>query len=135
MLVNSKSKERQEIDLSQKINQQVERWNTSARILHTIYIGLGTTAVVSSIVVATFTKELGELWTKILAATSAGSVALIKTTDVGRKGNGFRQAHRHLRAEKMLYDEAKVSTEKLVEAFAKAESMIGDVEVKVGDSN
>jgi hypothetical protein len=35
----------------------------------------------------------------------------------------------------MLYDEQKSSTEKLVEAFAKAESTIGDVEVKVGNSN
>jgi hypothetical protein len=79
----------------------------------------------------TFTDELKSFWTKILASTSATSVALIKNTDVGRKGNGFRQAHRHLRAEKMRFDAGKSSVEDLTKAFAEAEVMIGDLVITV----
>lgn len=58
---------------------------------------------------------------------SAISLALINTTDVKRKGNGFRQAQRHLRAESMRFHTGSSSPEKLVAAFADAEAMIGDV--------
>lgn len=121
-------------DLSREIDNQIQRWHRGAFWLHATYIGMGTISVISSLVVAGFTKDLGDWWTRILATTSATSVALMKTTDVGRKGNGFRQAHRYLTAEKMLFDEGKSSVEKLVEAYAKAETLIGDVEVKVSNS-
>jgi hypothetical protein len=118
-------------DVPKEIEAQLKRWHKSAAILHSTYIILGVISVVSSVMVATFTDELKSFWTKILAATSATSVALIKTTDVGRKGNGFRQAHRHLRAEKMRFDAGKSSVEDLTKAFAEAEVMIGDLVITV----
>lgn len=121
-------------DLSSEIDNQIQRWHRGAFWLHTTYISMGTISVISSLVVAGFTKDLGEWWTKILATTSATSVALMKTTDVGRKGNGFRQAHRYLRTEKMLFDKGESSVERLIQAYAKAETLIGDVEVKVSNS-
>ena len=85
-------------------------------------------------IIATFTEQLKPFWLKALAATSATSVALIKTTDVGRKGNGFRQAYRHLRAAELRFDAGESSIQDLTKAFAQAELMIGDVVVTIRDS-
>jgi hypothetical protein len=95
--------------------------------LHSIYLVLGVTSIVSSLLVATFVEELGFHRTKVLSAISAISLALIHTTDVKRKGNGFRQVQRHLRAESMRFQTGNSSPEKLVPAFAEAEAMIEDV--------
>ncbi|KJH69847.1 hypothetical protein [Aliterella atlantica] len=85
-------------------------------------------------IVATFTDELEPSWIKVLAATSATSVALIKTTDVGRKGNGFRQAHRHLKAANMRrFDIGEKPNQDVIRTFVEAELMIGDVVVAVQD--
>ena len=95
--------------------------------MHSIYLFLGVSSIVSSLLVATFVEELGTHRTKVLCAISAISLALINTTEVKRKGNGFRQAQRHLRAESMRFHTGSSSPEKLVAAFAEAEAMIGDV--------
>lgn len=120
--------------VSEEIEKQINRWHYSAISLHSTYISLGVISVVSCIILATFTERLQPFWLKVLAATSASSAALIKTTDVGRKGNSFRQAHRHLKAAKMRYDTGDISTQDLTKAFAEAELMIGDVVVTIQDS-
>jgi len=57
---------------------------------------------------------------------------LIKTTDVGRKGNSFRQAHRHLKAVNMRrFHLGEKSNQDVIKAFVEAELMIGDVVVAV----
>lgn len=122
-------------EISEEMERQAKRWHRSAIILHSIYLTLGIISVFSSVLVATFTQEFGQLWTKAFAATSAISVALIETTGVGRKGNGFRQAQRHLRAEIIRYRAGESSTQNLSKAFAEAESMIGDVVVTMRDSS
>lgn len=109
------------------IEGQIKKWHQYAYILHSIYLFLGVTSIVSSLLVATFVEELGTHRTKVLSAISAISLALINTTDVKRKGNGFRQAQRHLRTESMKFNIGNSSPEKLVAAFAEAEAMIGDV--------
>ena len=95
--------------------------------MHSVYLILGVTSIVSSLLVATFVEELGTHRTKVLSAISAISLALINTTDVKRKGNEFRQAQRHLRTESMRFHTGNSSPDKLVTAFAEAEAMIGDV--------
>ncbi|MEM7795919.1 MAG: hypothetical protein AAF579_15880 [Cyanobacteria bacterium P01_C01_bin.118] len=112
---------------------QINKWHLSAILLHSIYISLAITSVLSSVIVATFTQELGSFWTKVLAATSAAAVALIETTGVGRKGNGFRKAHRHLRIASVRFREDEFTISDLTRAFAEAEAMIGDVEIKIRD--
>lgn len=114
-------------EIPEEIETQIKKWHQYAYILHSIYLFLGVTSIVSSLLVATFVEELGTHRTKVLSAISAISLALINTTDVKRKGNGFRQAHRHLRAESMRFHTGSSSPEKLVAAFADAEAMIGDV--------
>jgi hypothetical protein len=114
-------------EIPEEIEAQIKRWHQSAYILHSIYLFLGVISIVSSLLVATFVEELGTHRTKVLSAISAISLALISTTDVKRKGNGFRQAQRHLRAELMRFHAGSSSPEKLVAAFAEAEAMIGDV--------
>lgn len=122
-------------EVPKEIEQQIKRWHCSAIILHSTYITLGVISVVSSVIVATFTEQLQPFWIKVLAATSATSVALIKTTDVGRKGNGFRQAHRRLKSETMRLKKDKGFNEDLIKAFVESESMIGDVVVTIQNSS
>jgi hypothetical protein len=117
----------EETEVQSKIEVQVKKWHQYAYILHSIYLFLGVTSIVSSLLVATFVEELGTHRTKVLSAISAISLALINTTDVKRKGNGFRQAQRHLRSELLRSHTGSSSPEKLVAAFAEAEAMIGDV--------
>ncbi len=117
----------EETELQNRIEVQVKKWHQYAYILHSTYLFLGVTSIVSSLLVATFVEELGTHRTKVLSAISAISLALINTTDVKRKGNGFRQAQRHLRAESMRLHTGSSTPEKLVAAFAEAEAMIGDV--------
>ncbi|PSB34763.1 hypothetical protein [Chlorogloea sp. CCALA 695] len=122
-------------NIDKEIKSQLKRWHYSAISLHSTYIALGVISVVSSVLVATFTEELEPFWIKVLAATSATSVALIKTTDVGRKGNGFRQAHRHLKAAELRrFDTGEKSNQDVIKAFAEAEFMIGDVVIAIRDS-
>lgn len=122
-------------NIDKEIKSQLQRWHYSAISLHSTYIALGVISVVSSVVVATFTEELKPFWIKVLAATSATSVALIKTTDVGRKGNGFRQAHRHLKAAELRrFDTGEKSNQDVIKAFAEAELMIGDVVIAIRES-
>ncbi|MEH2395837.1 hypothetical protein [Nostoc sp.] len=82
-----------------------------------------------------FVQELGTFGTKVFAAISVASVGIINTTGVVRKGNGFRQAQRHLKAETIRFSAGKSSIEDLAKAFAEAESMIGYVEIKIRDSS
>ncbi len=117
----------EETEVQSKIEVQVKKWHQYAYILHSIYLFLGVTSIVSSLLVATFVEQLGTHRTKVLSAISAISLALINTTDVKRKGNGFRQAQRHLRSELLRSHTGSSSPEKLVAAFAEAEAMIGDV--------
>jgi hypothetical protein len=62
-------------------------------------------------------------------------VALIETTGVGRKGNGFRQAQRHLKAETIRFRAGESSIKDLTQAFAEAELMIGDLVIKMRDAS
>jgi len=62
---------------------------------------------------------------------SAASVAILETTGVGRKGNGFRQAQRHLKAETIRFREGDSSVKALTQAFMEAEMMIGDLVIKM----
>ncbi|MEH2199868.1 hypothetical protein [Nostoc sp.] len=123
------------LEIPPEIENQIKRWHRDAVILHSIFITLGVTSILSSLIVATFVEELGNFRTKVFAAISAGSVGIINTTGVGRKGNGFRQAQRHLKAETIRFSAGKSSIGDLAKAFAEAESMIGDVEIKIRDSS
>lgn len=118
-------------EMLEKMETQTNRWHRYAVILHSISVILGVTSVLSSIIVATFIDELGSFRTKIFAGLSAASVAILETTGVGRKGNGFRQAQRHLKAETIRFREGESSVKDLTQAFTEAELMIGDLVIKM----
>jgi hypothetical protein len=82
----------EETEVQNQIEIQVKKWHQYAYILHSIYLFLGVSSIVSSLLISTFVEELGTHRTKVLSAISAISLALINTTNVKRKGNGFRQA-------------------------------------------
>lgn len=121
--------------IPEDFERQIEKWHRGAIALHSIYVLLGVISVLASVTVATFTKELGELGTKALAATSAASVALIETTGVGRKGNGFRKAYRHFKIASIRFREGNYDIQALTQAFEEAEAMIGDVEIRIRDAS
>jgi hypothetical protein len=118
-------------EMLEKMESQTNRWYRSAVILHSISVTLGVTSVLSSVIVATFIDELGSFRTKIFAGLSASSVAILETTGVGRKGNGFREAQRHLKAETIRFREGESSVKDLTQAFREAELMIGDLVIKM----
>jgi hypothetical protein len=122
-------------EIPEEIEKQIKRWHHSAIILHSIYLTLGVTSVLSSVIVATFIQELGTFQTKVFAAISAASATLIETTGVGRKGNGFRQAQRHLKSETIRFHASESSIENLAKAFAEAEAMIGDLNIPLRNSS
>ena len=122
-------------EILEEMENQIKRWHRSAIILHSICVILGVTSVLSSVIVATFIEELGYFRTKLFAGLSATSVALIETTGVGRKGNGFRQAQRHLKAETLRFRAGESSIKDLTKAFAEAELMIGDLVIKMRDTS
>ena len=53
-------------EIPEEIEAQIKRWHQSAYILHSIYLFLGVTSIVSSLLVATFVEELGTHRTKVL---------------------------------------------------------------------
>jgi len=118
-------------EMLKKMESQTNRRHRSAVILHSISVILGVTSVLSSEIVATFIDELGSFRTKIFAGLSASSVAILETTGVGRKVNGFRQAKRHLKAETIRFREGESSVKDLTQAFIEAELMIGDLVIKM----
>lgn len=118
-------------EILEEMENQIKRWHRSAIILHSICVILGVASVISSVIVATFIEELGTFRTKIFAGLNAASVALIETTGVGRKGNGFRQAQRHLKSETIRFRAGESSVKDLTQAFAEAELMIGDLVIKM----
>jgi len=113
--------------LSDKIEMFLHRWHRGALILRSLSFLLGIIAIAASLVIATFTTEIGAYWTKIIAIISAASFGILKSFQINEKANGFRQAYRHLY--KAYYFEYlkpnDPSIDKLREAYEQAVEMIG----------
>ena len=116
---------------AQKFEHQRNTWNRGAKVLHSVYISLGITFVVSSSLVAAFTEELGTFGTRVLASTSAISASLIQVTGVGRKGNEFRTAERKLRIAIIRFKEGDIQKTELIKELEEAESLISDVQISL----
>ncbi len=79
-------------------------WNGIATSLGMTYVALGVIATVSSLVLATFTSELGTLRVKIVAFGLSASLGLITGFEVGAKANAARTAWRLLNAAILAYE-------------------------------
>jgi hypothetical protein len=92
---------------------------------------LGICAVTASIVVTTFTEELGVLGTRIAAAITAISIGYISFFQIPKKIGDLWTGWRHLNAALVLYEEGKIDIEKLTQEYERAEEMIGVMEANV----
>ena len=62
-------------------------WNKLAKSLQATYVVLGVVATVSSLVVATFTTELGPASVKVVSFLLALAIGLITAFDIGAKAS------------------------------------------------
>jgi hypothetical protein len=110
-----------------KMSDALRRWDRIAITLRYTQVALGTTGIVSALIVATFTKELGD-YLKVYSFLAALSIGILTAFDIGGKANKTRQAWRHLNTAilRYLYVQAS-SIDNLIDSYSQAEAMVGDV--------
>ncbi len=113
-----------------EIKQQLNKWSQQTTFFRLIHAALGTTAIVSSLLVAAKLSVLVPVeWLALIAAVSVG---LMSGFNLGAKANSMRRAWRSLNAALLKYNYG-VDTDvgHLIEAYAEAEAIIGDVKADV----
>jgi hypothetical protein len=125
------------IDSPRKVPDEVvgflDSWNRHARLTRALVIGLGITAVVASVLVSAGVGGKADAptsWLAIVAAiTTAGSTFL----SIRGKSNNMRSAWRILSRASLEYQYSDQPDEpslvKLLDAYAEAEAVIGDIEI------
>jgi hypothetical protein len=118
-----------------EIRKQLGTWNRSARRLRALSFFLGITAIVASILVASNLFPTTTL--RVLAVVAAIATTALTGLDRTHKSNGFRSAWRELNAALMRHDSGiepddQRSIATLIDAYAHAETLIGDITVKPG---
>jgi hypothetical protein len=109
-------------------------WNNLATNLQRIYVLLGACATISSIVVATFTEQLGTLGVKIVSFILAVSLGLITAFDLGNKANSARTAWRLLNAAVLAYaNDPDYSVQDLYKQYLAGEALLGPVKYNAPD--
>ena len=105
-----------------------KRWAFLANLLQTGFIVLGTTATVASIVLATFTVELGDTRVKIVSFLVAVSLGLMTAFDIRGKTNDVRKAWRLMNEAILAYESnPDFSEEDLRKQYLAGEDLIGDL--------
>lgn len=103
-------------------------WNSLAKSLQRTYVVLGIIATVSSLVVATFTTELGTLGVKVVGFLLALSIGLITAFDIGSKANAARGAWRILNAATLAYaNDPTFTIQDLYKQYLAGEALLGDI--------
>jgi len=103
-------------------------WNRLAKSLQATYVLLGVVATVSSLVLATFTTELGTLRVKVVAFVLSLSLGLITAFEVGAKANGARAAWRSLNAAILSYEnDHNFTIQDLYKQYVAGEALLGDI--------
>jgi len=106
-------------------------WSWLAKSLQKTYIGLGLTATVTSLVLATFTAELGPIGVKVASFLLALALGLITAFDLGAKASAARGAWRLLNAAILAYENDESYTiQDLFKQYQAGEAMLGDVSYK-----
>lgn len=115
-------------DVPQGYRELLPIWNRLATLLQTTYVVLGLLATVSSLVVATFTKELGTPGVKGVSFLLALSIGLITAFDIGAKANAARGAWRLLNAATLAYaNDPSFSIHDLYKQYLAGEALLGDI--------
>lgn len=116
-----------------KINRILEShadWALNAKRYQLALLALGFIAVTSSVLIAGFTKELGDFWVRVLAASSALSTGYLGYFQVQRKISDYWRGWKHMNAYLALYEKGKIDIAKLAEEYLKAEDFVGVPETK-----
>lgn len=116
-----------------ELRKQLSLWHRSARRLRALSVLLGLTAIVTSVLVASDLPSSQAV--RILAVVSAVATTALTGLDLTHKSNGFRSAWRELNAQLMRHEsgiepDARESTSDLIDAYQRAEAMIGDITIK-----
>ena len=115
----------------EEIETELKRWNKQITLFRLLHVALGIVAIVSSLLVAARLTIL-EIPTEWLAFTAAVSVGLMLAFDLGARANLMRRAWRLLNTAVLTYrHEAKPDVNELIEAYAQAEAIIGDVKAEL----
>ena len=114
----------------ERILQSHDDWEKHAKRLSYLLIALGLCAVVSSVLVAAFTAELGILGTRILASVTALSIGIIAYFHIPKKIEDLWRGWKHLNAYLALYEAGKLDVERLTAEYLKAEDMVGVIEIR-----
>lgn len=109
-----------------RIQRFQRTWNLGANCLQLAHISLGILAVTSSLIVATFTSDLGDFYTRIFAFISALSFGVVNSINLGEKANNFRRASRHLNVGLMNFLEGLSSEKELIQTYKESEDIIGE---------
>ena len=117
-------------DTLEEIKSSIGHWSRDAnilRVIHGIFTALAT--LCSFLVAAKSGDKNSILYPHIswFSFTAAVSIGILSAFDLGSKANRHRKAWRHMRAQLFKYNDGLISSEKLIEAYAYAEEVIGDV--------
>jgi hypothetical protein len=115
-------------DIPQGYAKLLPIWNNLAKSLQTTYVVLGLIATVSSLVVATFTAELGSIGVKVISFALSLSIGLITAFDIGAKANAARGAWRLLYAATIAYaEDTSFTIQDLHKQYLAGEALLGDI--------
>jgi hypothetical protein len=115
----------------EEIETQLKKWSQQITLFRLLHVALGIVAIVSSLLVAA-RLTFFEIPTEWLAFTAAVSVGLMLAFNLGAKANLMRRAWRLLNTAMLTYKhETKPDVTELIEAYAQAEAIIGDVKAEV----
>jgi len=107
-----------------------EDWSKNAKRLQYLLVPLGICSITASAVVAAFTHELGEFWTRVFATVSSLSVGYLTYFQIPKKIEDLWLGWKHLNGYLGLYEEGKITLERLNDEYLKAEKMVGVMEIK-----
>ena len=118
--------------IPKSIENELKKWSWMTATLRLSHLLLGITAIISSLLVAAKINSFQPIAIEWLAFLAAVSVALMSGFDLGAKANSMRRAWRLLNAAIIRFQEdPNGKIEAVVDAYERAEEIIGDVKEKV----
>lgn len=112
------------------IRTKATEWQQTAAINRLLAIGLGTIAILSSLFITSFA---GSDWfvpsaVKGVSFLSAVSLAIISSFGIQAKSSKAKEAHRIIIHSLMLYENGTGTINDVIEAFGKADVIMGNVD-------
>jgi hypothetical protein len=115
----------------EEIENELSKWSKQITLYRSVHVALGLVAIVSSLLVAA-RLTVFEIPAEWLAFSVAASVGLMLALNLGARANLMRRAWRLLNTAVLTYEhETKPDVNELIEAYAQAEAIIGDVKAEV----